>query len=188
MNYGKMKELYVMMFALESLHNRGITVRETIMESLQNLLEWYRQSGKEKYMELALLHMQAYANMGFGLDEEEPVVQEILSITGKTRNDFFPRGYVFGKKIKITKPQIRSMIGRWRPSGENPMTIDEVVDDIMRKLKQHKPGKYIYQYDRKISFGETEPEVYELVISDEESYFYDVKKFRFYTFEEAESE
>lgn len=181
--YSQFQEIYVMIFALQTLHNRGITIRETVFESLNHLLQWYHQSNSREYLKLALLHMQAYANMGFALDEQEPVVKELLELTGKDKGDFFPRGNITGRRIKVNKAQIRGMIGKWKPSKENPMTIGEVVDDIMDKIKGHKEGHYIYQYQRKSS-GEEQPEVYELVITREESYFYDVKKFKFYTFTE----
>lgn len=181
-NSSKFQELYVMMFALQTLHNRGITVKETVSNSLQNLLQWYHQSGNHQYLELAMLHMQAYANMGFALDDRNPVIKEILEILGKTKYDFFPKTHIMGRQIKLTKPQIRGMIGKWKPSVDNPMTIGEVVDDIIKKVKEHSEGRYIYQYQRKITGEEAEPEVYELVINKDESYFYDVKNFKFYTF------
>ncbi|MDC7286277.1 hypothetical protein NXH76_00540 [Blautia schinkii] len=180
---GKFQDLYVMIFALQTLHNRGITIKDTVYESLKNLLRWYQQSNNKEYLEIAMLHMQAYANMGFALDEDERIVQTILELTGKSKNDFYPQGYVIGKRIKLNKAQIRGMLGKWMPSHENPMTIGEVVDDIIEKVKNHETGRYIYQYQRKYA-GEDEPEVYELVINKDESYFYDVKKFRFYTFTE----
>lgn len=178
----KFQELYVMIFALQTLHNRGITIRETVFDSLKNLLQWYQQSGKKEYLELAILHMQAYANMGFAIDDEDKTVKEILKLTGKTRNDFFPRGHIIGKCVKVSKVQIRGMIGRWRPSKDNPMTIGEVVDDIIEKINRHQEGRFIYQYQRKLPGDGNEPEVYELVINKDESYFFDVRKFRFYTF------
>ena len=52
---GNFGETYVMMYALETLHNRGITVKETVYESIHNLNQWYEQSGNYKYLELALL-------------------------------------------------------------------------------------------------------------------------------------
>ena len=51
-------------------------------------------------------------------------------------------------------------------------------------VKNHAEGRYIYQYSRASGSTQEEPEVYELVINEEESYFYDVKNFRFYTFME----
>lgn len=37
MNSRSRRELYVMMFTMQRLHYRGITIRETVMESLGNL-------------------------------------------------------------------------------------------------------------------------------------------------------
>ena len=159
------KDLYTMMFSLQTLQNQGITIRETVYKSLDKLLLWNKESENSKYLELALLHMQAYANMGFALDEENKTIREIL-------------------KIKLTKSQVRGMIGRWRPSRDSPMTIGELVDDIIRKVKNHEEGRYIYQYHRTDVTTKGDIEVYELVINKDESYFYDVKKFRFYTFME----
>ena len=45
-------------------------------------------------------------------------------------------------------------------------------------------AEYIYQYHRTDVTTKGDIEVYELVINKDESYFYDVKKFRFYTFME----
>ena len=160
------KDLYTMMFSLQTLQNQGITIRETVYKSLDKLLLWNKESENSKYLELALLHMQAYANMGFALDEENKTIREILKKTGLTRS------------------QVRGMIGRWRPSRDSPMTIGELVDDIIRKVKNHEEGRYIYQYHRTDVTTKGDIEVYELVINKDESYFYDVKKFRFYTFME----
>lgn len=178
------KDLYTMMFSLQTLQNQGITIRETVYKSLDKLLLWNKESENSKYLELALLHMQAYANMGFALDEENKTIREILKKTGKTREYFFPKGYLLGKRIKLTRSQVRGMIGRWRPSRDSPMTIGELVDDIIRKVKNHEEGRYIYQYHRTDVTTKGDIEVYELVINKDESYFYDVKKFRFYTFME----
>lgn len=72
------KDLYTMMFSLQTLQNQGITIRETVYKSLDKLLLWNKESENSKYLELALLHMQAYANMGFALDEENKTICEIL--------------------------------------------------------------------------------------------------------------
>ena len=89
-----------------------------------------------------------------------------------------------GLKLTTLRSQVRGMIGRWRPSRDSPMTIGELVDDIIRKVKNHEEGRYIYQYHRTDVTTKGDIEVYELVINKDESYFYDVKKFRFYTFME----
>ena len=116
--------------------------------------------------------------MGFALDEADLSVQKVLEYTGKTKDDFFPRGNSFGKRIRLNRAQVRSMIGKWKPTKEHPMTIAELVDDIIYKVKTHCEGRYVYRYQRKKA---EDAEVYELVINKGECYFYDVKNFRFYT-------
>ena len=48
--YEKKQELYVMMFTMQSLHYKGILIKDTVSQSLGNLLGWYRQSGNRKSM------------------------------------------------------------------------------------------------------------------------------------------
>ena len=85
MNDEGMKDLYVMMLSLQSLQNRGITIKETFHRSVRTLLLWYQQSENMEYLDLALLHVQAYANMGFALDDREDTVRVILEKTGKKK-------------------------------------------------------------------------------------------------------
>ena len=158
------ENMYIMMFTLQSLQNYGLSVKKTVERSLDYLWEWYQESGEERYLLLAKQHMQAYVNMGFALNEQNQTIP--------------------GKRVKLTKAQIRSMIGRWRPSRENPMTIGELVEDIIKKVKEHQTGRYIYRYCRSDCTSGEDAEIYELVVGREESYFYDVRKFRFYTFME----
>lgn len=180
----EVENMYIMMFSLQTLQNYGISIKETIENSLVHLWRWYQQSGEEKYLALAEQHMQAYVNMGFALDEKNQTICDILNVTHQTIENFCPKGYLPGKRVKLTKTQVRSMIGRWKPSKTNPMTIGELVEDIIRKVKEHQAGRYIYHYCRTDCVSKEDAEIYELVVNEDESYFHDVRKFRFYTFME----
>ena len=128
--------------------------------------------GVEKYLDKCVKSIQ------------NQTIRDIISILDQTIADFYPKDSLPGKRVKLTKAQIRSMIGRWRPSRENPMTIGELVEDIIKKVKEHQTGRYIYRYCRSDCTSGEDAEIYELVVGREESYFYDVRKFRFYTFME----
>lgn len=182
------KQLYITILSFQTLQNKGIPIKETFYRSLKYLFLWYRESQDVRYLDLALLHMQAYVNMGFAIDGKNQTICDILKETHKTIDDFFPRGCLPGKRVKLNKTQVRSMIGRWKPSKNSPMTIGQLVDDIIQKVRSHQIGRYVYEYHRSGSSAEEDAEVYELVINEEESYFYDVKKFRFYTFMEETGE
>ena len=45
------KDLYTMMFSLQTLQNQGITIRETVYKSLDKLLLWNKESENSKYLE-----------------------------------------------------------------------------------------------------------------------------------------
>ena len=165
----EIKDIYIMMFTLQTLQNYGISARDTIERSLENLLCWYHESGDKKYL---------------AIDGQNQTVCDILQKMDKTVSDFYPRGIMAGKRIRLNKTQVRSMIGKWKPSRDSPMTIGELVDDIIRKVREHQTGRYIYEYHRTDISSEAGTEIYELVINDGESYFHDVKRFRFYTFME----
>lgn len=81
----KYDEIYVMMYTLQTLHNKGISIKKTVHESIANLTEWYEQSGNKNYLELAFLHIQAYVNMGFALDDTDATVKTFLQLAGKTK-------------------------------------------------------------------------------------------------------
>ena len=44
----EIKDIYIMMFTLQTLQNYGISARDTIERSLENLLCWYHESGDKK--------------------------------------------------------------------------------------------------------------------------------------------
>lgn len=175
------KELRIMMYSLRALYNKGISVKDTVTKAVKYLLFWYHQTEDERYLRIAEIHMQAYVNFGYALNAEEDPVQKILELSGKSTEDFRPGRLFFGKRVTLTKIQIRSMIGKWKPTAENPMTIAQVVDDIIEKVSNHKEGHYIYEYQRTVHGKPCPPDIYELVVSDEICYFYDVKNFKFYS-------
>lgn len=75
------------------------------------------------------------------------------------------------------------MIGKW--SASNSMSITEVVDDIIEKVKEHKQGIYYYKNNRgrKMELTETiNGELYELIISEKDCYFHDIKRKKYFTF------
>jgi hypothetical protein len=77
----------------------------------------------------------------------------------------------------LNKSQVRSLIGKWPASPHQKMKIDEVVNDIISKIKNKENGIFYY----KCAVTEN---LYELVISTKEIFFHDVARGIFYTFED----
>ena len=105
---------------------------------------------------------------------------QVLVYLKTTQDEAFPKKYYFSQKIRLTRPEIRSMIGKWTPSKECPITIREVVDDIIQNIKSGKQG--IYYYGKKIDIFGMAAYRYELVIQEDEIYFCDKLRQKYYTF------
>lgn len=181
----KYKEICVMMYSMWTLHYRDIPLAETLQSSLHMILGWYQNTGDKKLLELVRLHLQAYVNTGNALNPEVEEIHAALEALGEEQAAFRPDTGFGGRKIQLTRAQVRSMIGRWRPTKENSMSIYEVVDDIISKVSGHQKGRYLYTYHRFAGSDNEIPDTYELIIEEQGSYFYDVGNFRFYTFAES---
>lgn len=182
-NIGKEKdydEIYIMMYSMSILLNRGISATSILTKTLRNLLLWYQDKEEQQYLDLMRLQLQAYVNMGHALNLNDQVIRSVLELLEMSEEKIYPNELFMGKQICLTPSQVRSIIGKWRPSKNNPMTIKEVVRDIIEKVERGQIGHYFYEYQR---FSDTEksiPDVYELIVGEDENYFYDVNNLRFY--------
>ena len=89
--------------------------------------------------------------------------------------ELFPNKFYVAKTIKLNRTQVRSMIRKWPPSPHQTMKIDEVVDDIISKVKGKENGIFYYKCA-------ATKDIYELVISKKETFFHDMQRGIFYTF------
>lgn len=172
------KEVRSIINVLGSLNYRGISIKETLETSLFFLKQQYEFSKNKKYLELAVLYIQAYMSMGHVYEEEQEIFDDIVDELGKD-NVLFTKSFMCGKKVKLSRGQVRSMIGRWMPSKKNPMKIGEVVDDIIKKVSKREYGRYYYEYTSAKRGGENSF-LYELVINEEESFFHDITNQKYY--------
>lgn len=173
-----------MMYTFSVLHYRGESVRQTLLMSIERLNAYYQESGNPHYMELAEWEVLACLSMGFALPHS-PFMERFIR-ERKIRE--LAQREKRGKKVSVNKNQIRSMIGKWMPSKAAPMTIGQVVDDIMSKIQSGIPGIWQYAYKRgeRSKNGIGGEERYELVVTEGESFFWDLKNYKFYVFEEGE--
>uniref|UniRef100_UPI00405686F2 hypothetical protein n=1 Tax=Agathobacter sp. TaxID=2021311 RepID=UPI00405686F2 len=162
--------------AAGSVQYKDLSVKETFMEAVSQLHRYYKDSQNTKYLETAVLHIQAYLEMGFSYEEGKTIYDKILKDLGTTKEDKFPRKFYAAKKIKLNKTQVKSMIKKWPASPHQTMKIAEVVEDIIEKVERKEVGIYYYKC------AVTE-DMYELVISEKEIFFHDLRRGIFYTFE-----
>jgi hypothetical protein len=170
-------QLEAIKLAAGSLKYKGLSIKKTFVMSIGHLKECYLISNQSDYLEVAVLLIQAYLEMGFSYESCQEEFDDILKILGTEQGLMFPRKIYSPRKIKLTRPQVRSMIGKWSASKKNKMIIVKVVDDIIDKVNKKEMGVYSY-----CNNNNSEKELYELVINKEEIYFHDINKCKFYTF------
>ena len=186
----KIEEEYIlsMIYTLSALSCRGMTIRGIVRRNLNWLKKWYGQEQDRELLELALLQICAVFRMGLVKEADIALYNDICALAGTSMEELLESCAPMAKPMKISWYGIQGLIGKWMPSRKNPMKKSEVVDDIIDKLVNHREGQYYYCYERNRS-GDRYPEmlendVYKLVINREESYFFDLKQFRIYTFKD----
>lgn len=159
----------------------GLSIQEVFEAAVQRLYYYYLETKNKCYIETALLHIQAYMEMGFEYEDKAELFDCVLENLGTSRNLEFPKAYYYSKKIKANKAQIRSMIVRW-PASKNRMNINEVIQDILDKINNKKAGIYYYNSNPSPENGDdADGDLYELVVSDKDIYFHDIKRRKYFT-------
>ena len=159
----------------------GFPISGIYEAAVERLVQYYKETEEKEYLEATLLHIHAYMEMGFEYDDKKELFDYVLNHLGTVRNAEFPQTYYVSRKVKLTKSQIRGMIQRW-PSSKQRMGINEVVDNIIDKVKNKKFGIYYYNSDPTPDNPKSSGDLYELVIGEKESYFHDIKRKKYFTF------
>ena len=173
------EKIEALTFTFAALHYQGRNICSIMRESILWLHDNYEQSGIVELKELAQLEVCAYLNMGF------PFPKELLLNGWISEEELcgYVREFNLGKRVKITRAQIRSMIGKWSASRLTEMTVNQVVDDIIEKVSNEEEGIWRYAYRKGTNAGGMKEERYELIIHEEEKFFWDLNRFRFFVFE-----
>lgn len=161
--------------AAGSVQYKDISVNNTFITAVSQLYKYYEYSNNSNYLEAAILHIQAYLEMGFPYEAGSEIFDTVLKELGTTREMKFPKRFYSSKQIKVNKTQVRSMIKKWPASPKQKIKIDDVVSDIIEKVVKKEQG--IYYYKCAII-----NDMYELVITDKETFFHDLTRGIFYTF------
>ena len=159
----------------------GLTVSQVLVDDIQLLYSRYLASGKNELLIQAIVHIQAYLEMGFVYDQEEQLFDLILHRLGTEKRLVFPKRYYAAKKVKLNRNSVRRIIKKWPKTKSRPFTIDELISDIIDKVTNRKFGIYYYE---SIQGENNIVGMYELVIDNNESYFHDMICRKYYIFDE----
>lgn len=163
--------------SVKNVPYKQLSMKELLGASIQYLYDYYQQRQKKEYLEVALLQIQAYLELGFSYEQNEALFTKILDEAGVERTLKFPRKWYPIKEFALKKNEIRSMIKKWQASPKQELKIDQVVNDIMEKISNRACGIHYYQ-------NNVTDELYELLINEQEILFHDLQSGLFYVFKE----
>lgn len=109
------KYVEAIILAAGGVQYRSLSVKNTLIEAVEQLYIFYTNSVEKKYLEVAKLFIQAYLEMGFLYQEGEKVFDVILNELGEQREIEYPERNYVERKIKLNKSQVRSL--KQRGSG-----------------------------------------------------------------------
>lgn len=169
--------------ALNNIEMTGLDSKEVLKDSITWLYERYSVTGNWHYLEQAFPNIEAYIQLGFPYEEEQSMFDHILALLGTRRTRVMFLDESCTKTVRLNKRQVRSMIGRWNPRIHS-MPINQVVDDVIDKVKSEKEGIYTYVSGRRqLGDREVAKDEYRLLIYGHKAQFFDVGKKRYYTIE-----
>lgn len=162
---------------IKTLPYVDVCITDIIDCTIELLLEILCKDKKaeDKCKLLAVLFIKAFVELGFSYESHASLFDKALSNLNLNKKDLL---LFAAKNITLNKTQVRSMIARWKPSPYNSHKIQEVVDDIIYKVQNSIIG--VYYYYNATSKNDPDKDIYELIVTNNESYFYDYKRQKFY--------
>jgi hypothetical protein len=99
MNENEICYIDAIKFAAGSLQYKNISVKQTFSDVVSQLYWYYKNLDEKDYLRVAVLHIQAYLEMGFSYEDNLELFNEILKQLGTTRELKFPKKFYASKKI-----------------------------------------------------------------------------------------
>ncbi len=174
------EEIAAIKIMLASLGYQELSISETMRYVIGYYCSLFRMDNNEKYLHNAVLYIYAYLEMGFVYGEHKELFDQVFTLLQDKAENYFTAQLLSDKNQKKTsRNEIKSMITRWSSSKYHSLSKEELIDDIINKMKLHDKGTYYYHSNQNPNKPEAD-DVYELVINDVETYLHDIRRSKFY--------
>lgn len=166
--------------SVEGLECGGIVIPEVIQESILELVRNYKRTNNQEFIIQALIHIQAYMEMGFSYEDNDVIFDYILSLLDLNRNIMYPPKFYTKKELKLTKNAIKGIIGKWPNTKGRTMSLENMTKEIISNCTEKKCG--VYDYVCPMGNNSKLIKKIRVVISEEEQYLYYFDKKIYYFF------
>lgn len=153
-------------------------VNWTIRSSCTTMLEQYQGTGDIEFVWNGIAYIMAYLQLGFDYKKNADLFDQFFEATGYRKKFVMREYYNRNRSLMKTRNSIREMIRKWRPSPQQPMKTDDLVNDILEKVSNREIG--FFQYRCMVTDC-----AYELFINQEEMILHDCSTYhrsRLYAF------
>lgn len=176
----KREEVEAVKMSVRRLEYQDISAKQTLEKSIVFLMDYYNKWKDSGYLLAALIRLQAYLELGFCYNDNADKFDDLLERLGVNRETQFPQKY-YAKRVALTKSQVNGLIERWSASPHRTMSRPEMVEDIILKVNLKLIGTYEYHSNVNPN-GNGVDYAYILIVDKQESYLYDVRNDKYYTF------
>lgn len=156
--------------------------REVLLESIRWLKDRYIRLGEKEDLQKALLHIQAYGDLGFPYQDVETDLLEIFDSLGAKKEVRKAFRKLFCETVVINKSVINRLLGSWNPARQS-MRIGDAVNDIIQKVTKKEEGTYLYHCGKQLAQNGEDglwEHTFRLRIQDGEAIFHNVNQNRYY--------
>lgn len=147
-----------------------LSAKEVLSKAKEVSFAWYMNTCEEELLLRCKILLQCFGEMGFFYEDK---FDTIIKKIGWREQDLLKER---GRKVKVTKGQIRRLIRRWNPVKQS-MPIGKIIEDIIRKINSWELGVFSYTTE-----WNGKENIYQLIIKDE-ALFYDKTRNIYYEFE-----
>lgn len=121
--------------SLRSLNGGKMDVRVIMKNSLEWILDKYEETKDESYLNGGIFQIMAWLDMGLSYGLNQEIFDRVLDQKGISKEFLFQNAEVTGKKYRLSKNRIRTLIGRWRRGLEADLKFEVVIDDIYDRME-----------------------------------------------------
>lgn len=189
MLYSKV-DVQIIKLAVTNIESQGISSKQVLMDSIRWLTEKYVETLEVTYLNKAVLHIYCYLELGYPYDLGRKEFNLILQYLGKEEEELFPKKKYKYNKIALNRANVKKILGRWNPKL-HCMKIDEVIEDIMKKIKNKDCGEYSYYSGRVLIKTDEEclwERTFKLYVDVEETIFHHLNENKYYFFNNTDED
>lgn len=164
------KDIPIIQQAMLSSLFIGRTPKDLYLRLINLYWEYYKQLGEDVFLDFCYIHLLSYLKAEYDYKDYCFLFQDILRAKGyDSIEDYLKSINYKNRKVELTKYRILMILGKGNTlKSVNKLTKNEMIDDIINKIRSMEKGRYAYA-----THQHTRIKITLLIIDDECAYMQD---------------